>query len=439
MRGLCFEPLPGGYGYAFDFDTPSGVKLLQPIIFSRLQKLSEPDQVSVLDEQLDSTVALLRRNPHASESSARLTVWLHVINRCNFACHYCYIPHLKRSVDRRTIEKHSLGRSTIHPLLNNLLGYCAVECLTELHINFAGGEPTLNLPLVEEFCREAHVLGGDVKITFGMISNGSFEANELIPLIRRFNIRLSLSVDGYKDSHDRIRFEMEGRTKHGSWCKLTENVNLLIEQEILPYFLYTVTPSNYRSIQDFAAYAHSHRLGFRLSLVRTKDSVAPEVMTRMADELSGLYDSFAENLDVSLPILRYAAFAEWHLYKRKQVPCSSCRKYFAVDNAGNVASCQMRMDRTYGNAVSEPFSKIVSRVRGDSANATLSRPEAREGVCVRCQFFHVCASGCPQHNQQATGLMDHPSPWCHVYGTVLPRYIRAVARQLQRAVFNHRP
>ncbi len=211
---------------------------------------------------------------------------------------------------------------------------------------------------------------------------------------------------------------------------------MLAKQGILPYFLYTVTPGNYRSIADFAAYAHGHRIGFRLSLVRTKHLVTHEIETSMAEELNRLYDTFAENLEVSLPILRYAAFAEWNLYQKKHVPCSSCRKYFAVDTAGNVASCQMRMDRTYGNALAKPFSEIVSRVRGDSANATLNRPEARQGVCVRCQFFHVCASGCPQHNQQATGLMDHPSPWCHVYGTVLPQYIRAVARQLQRAVLS---
>ncbi len=219
-REVCLESLPEGYGYAFDFDSPSGVKLLPPGIFSRLQKTPDLRQASTHDEELGTAVALLQRNPYVSESSTRLTVWLHVINGCNFACHYCYIPHLKRFVDRRTIEKHSLGRATIHPLLNNLLGYCTAEDLTELHINFAGGEPTLNLPLVDEFCREASALGGSVKITFGMISNGSFDPSELIPLIGRFNIRLSLSVDGYKDSHDRIRFELEGRAKRGSWRKL---------------------------------------------------------------------------------------------------------------------------------------------------------------------------------------------------------------------------
>jgi len=430
-REIVFDSLSNGYGYAFDFEDPAGVKLLPPGVFSRLGSSSDLAQASRADESLRAAIALLRKNP-LSETSARLTVWLHVINGCNFACHYCYIPHLNRFIDRRTLERHSLRQRTIHPLLNNLLGYCQAERLTELHINFAGGEPTLNLPLVEEFCREASVLQTSVKLTFGMISNGSFDANELIPLLERYNISLSLSVDGYEESHDRIRFELDGRVKTGSWKQLAINVKALANRQITPYFLYTVTPGNYESIADLAAYAHDNRIGFRLSLVRTKASVASEMQVRIADELCRFYDGLGETLDVSLPILRFAAFAEWNLYQKKYVPCSSCKKYFAVDAAGNVASCQMRMNHTYGNAVSQAFAEIVAGVRADPVNVTLSKAHDREGVCVQCQFFHICASGCPQHNLLTTGRMDHPSPWCYVYGTVLPRYIRAAARQLQR-------
>lgn len=436
LRKICLEQLPEGYGYAFDFDCPAGVKLVPPGLFQRLKNTTDLRQVSGRDEQIRSTVVLLQKNPHSSGSSTRLTIWLHVINGCNYACYYCYVPHISRFVDRQTIEKHSLERVAVRPLLNNLLGYCAAKGLTELHFNFAGGEPTLNLPLVEDFCREASSLGAPLKISFGMISNGSFDADELIPLIERFNIRLSLSVDGYRDSHDRIRFEVEGGTKRGSWKKIEDNVELLGEHGILPYFLYTVTPGNYRSVADFAAFAHSRRMGFRLSLVRIRDPMSREDQGRIAVELNRVYEILAEDLDVGLPILKYAAFAEWNLYQKKHVSCTSCRTHFAIDAAGMVASCQMRMDRTYGNALSEPFSIIVARVHEDSANDTLSKPEARLGVCADCEFFHVCAGGCPQHNEQATGKMDYPSPWCHVYGTVLTRYIWAVARQLQRAVLN---
>jgi radical SAM protein with 4Fe4S-binding SPASM domain len=434
-REIFYGSLPDGYGYAFDFAYPSGVKVIPPNIFSRLASFRDSGLTLSGDKRLQAAAALIRHNPIPENS--RLTVWLHVINGCNFACHYCYIPHLNRFVDRRTLEKHSLRNETIHPLLDNLLGYCAAERLSELQINFAGGEPTLNLPLVETFCREALAAKNSIKLTFGMISNGSFEADELIPLIERYKLRLSLSVDGYEHSHDRIRFELEGGSKRGSWEKLSENVRLLVDRKIIPYFLYTVTPTNYESIDDFADYAHDMGIGFRLSLVRAKTQPTHEAQVRIADKLIEFYYRLGETLNVKHPILRFAAFAEWNLYQRKYVPCSSCRKYFAIDAAGNVATCQMRMNHPYGNAVSRPLADIVADIRADPINVTMSKPGSRTGLCLQCQFFHVCASGCPQHNLLATGVMDRPSPWCHVYGTVLPHYIRAAARQLQRALRAH--
>lgn len=437
-RGFLLESLPDGYGFAFNFEEPSGVKLLHPVLYRRLEKIGNLSELSSASPEIRSAVAELSRNPHSTQNVARLTVWLHVINGCNFACHYCYIPHLSRFVSREEIQKHSVEQENINPVLSNLIGYCRDEGIPDLHITFAGGEPTLNLPLVEAFCREASERNNGVRITFGMISNGSFNFDELAPLVKRYDISVSLSADGYEDSHDRIRFELSGRQRVGSWKKLSKNVDLLVGLGIFPYFLYTVTPSNYRHISDFASYAHGKRLGFRLSLVRTRIAPTSAIQMVMAEELSRMYRVFAETLDPELPILRYASFAEWNLYRKKYTPCTSCRKYFAIDASGNVASCQMRMDRTYGNVVSEQFSAIVSRVRSDPVNVTLSNPEARQGTCVMCEFFHVCASGCPQHNLQAIGVMDHPSPWCHVYGTVLPEYIRAVARQLQRAVLHRR-
>lgn len=112
------------------------------------------------------------------------------MNACNFACHYCYVPHLRRFVDPSTIEKHSINQAKFSSLLGNLVGYCQEKGLTELHVTFAGGEPTLNLPLVEEFCRQAEEIGGPIRITFGMISNGSFTADALLPLLRRYDMRI---------------------------------------------------------------------------------------------------------------------------------------------------------------------------------------------------------------------------------------------------------
>lgn len=432
-RGYHIGSLPEGYGFAFNFEDPAGVKLLNPTLYSEIQQQPDISKLSSANPQMRVAFAELAKNPR-SPLPPRLNVWLHVVNGCNFACHYCYIPHLNRNISKSEIERHSLKKELIHPLLSNLIAYCNDHRIPELRVIFAGGEPTLNLPLVEAFCREATEEDCGIKISFGMISNGSFHFEELTSLLQRYKISISLSVDGFEDSHDRIRFEINDGRKIGSWQSILQNVKLLLASGISPYFLYTVTPNNYNDISKFASFVHRNCLGFRLSLVRERMIPTFEFQKAVADELRQIYKSLGETLDPQLPILRYAAFAEWDLYRKKYTPCTSCRNYFAIDTTGGIATCQMRMDRSYGNATSELFSIIVSRVQEDLANRTLTNPTLREGSCASCEFFHVCAGGCPQHTFRAIGVMDHPSPWCHVYGTVMPEYIRAIARQLQRAV-----
>src|SRR4051812_29361739 len=85
-RGWSFAPLSEGFGYAFNFDDPCGVKLLTPAIYARL---ADPaGRAAFFNAPTVNDVRILQsltRNPYAERKPKRLTVWLHVINGCNFA------------------------------------------------------------------------------------------------------------------------------------------------------------------------------------------------------------------------------------------------------------------------------------------------------------------------------------------------------------------
>jgi sulfatase maturation enzyme AslB (radical SAM superfamily) len=59
-------------------------------------------------------------------------------------------------------------------------------------------------------------------------------------------------------------------------------------------------------------------------------------------------------------------------------------------------------------------------------------PEEKNGPCTKCEYFHVCTGGCPQHTIAVTKTGDLPSPWCGVFGNLLPKYIEARARHMLR-------
>ncbi len=143
---------------------------------------------------------------------------------CNFGCYYCYVPQLEKNVDPSLVDAKTMATDDFTVVLDRLLHYCREVGLSELHLKFAGGEPTLNLSRLESFCELAKAKETSaLRITFGMISNGSFNLDAMEPILRAYDIELSLSIDGYGTSHDRIRFERDSGQKVGSWARVSSN------------------------------------------------------------------------------------------------------------------------------------------------------------------------------------------------------------------------
>lgn len=445
VRGVHIGHLERDVYYAFNFDSPDGVKIIRGEIATRLLSLlSSGLGVPTISECISSADrALLKHGlvrdrsgstPTADtnlRSERSFNVWLHVVNGCNFRCFYCYIPELKTSVDPAVINQHSITPRTSELVVRRLIEFAQANSYHRLHIKFAGGEPTLNLTTIRHFCLALLSRAGSIRISFGMISNGSFCSEDLLPLLREFDINLSLSVDGFRHSHDQVRFTVLNRQKVGSWDTLETNIEHLVAAGRSPYLLFTVTRLNSTSLIPFASWAHSRALGFRLSpvrLSRTSDGADIEVLT---EQLSRLYQHLAIHMSTSLNFERDARFAEWNLKKKKASACGSCRNYIAVSEDGQFKACQMSTSGSI-SAIDHSIDNALSAFGRDPKTALISRPELRDGACTRCEYFHVCTGGCPQHTLSVYATVDHPSPWCGLFGALVPVYIYAKASHMWR-------
>jgi uncharacterized protein len=436
-RGVRIGRLGEDVWFAFNYANPGGVVLLSETAARRLEELTASNEVtnhSELDTQLQKHG--LAGNPAYTAilppQRKSFNVWLHVTNACNFSCHYCYIPHLAHDIDPESIEKVSVPRDAVFPILNKLFTFCESRGFSHLHLKFAGGEPSLNRSLIEKFCNEARCYRGPVRVSFGMLSNGSFDTKALIPVLVQHKIKLSISLDGIGATHDRIRHTTGHGTQTSSWKQIVAAARDLIDAGLPPYFLFTVTAVNYREIDEFADWCHSQRLGFRLSLVRNPVPPTIGLQENVAAALVQLYRRLGECMPIDLSFERHARFAEWTLTKQKFAACGSCRNYVALDHRGGVSSCQMTLNAPQGNILTQPMEEILSRLNANPDLATLTNPTTKSGSCRDCHYFHVCAGGCPQHTRQAFGTFERRSPWCFVYGTVAPVYVEAAARHLLR-------
>src|SRR5229473_4874675 len=117
--------------------------------------------------------------------------------RCEHSCPYCQVS--RRSVDR---ERFDMSEDTATRALRIALAAPAPT----IKIEFQGGEPLLNFPLIRQIVEAARRDAPDgKKLEFVIASNLALLTDEVLDFCRANSILLSTSLDGPADLHNRNR------------------------------------------------------------------------------------------------------------------------------------------------------------------------------------------------------------------------------------------
>ena len=464
-RPIWFRRFDDGSGYAINLDHPTGVQYLVKSAADRLTEIlsycSNPLVASKADSFLDTQSLIDRqivlklldplgrlkgfRSSEVPDFRAsikdQVSVWFHISNSCNLACSYCYIPGLKKAV---TVPKDGTIPSDhlLRKIIASLFELARDNGFRSLRIRFAGGEPSLVPELLELACKEALLLSSrtSIPVTFSILTNATLVTSQFLHILTKFKFSgISISIDGDCASHDSYRFKLEklaGKaTRVGTWKGIFENIRLLGEHGIRPYVLTTVTEKNYQSLGELVDACLEHKVGFRLSPVRDdRTSRLPGIQEAILSVLESIYEGLPERLPMSRPIQNYANFAEWAPHVKKSVACGTCRSSFALNQNGEVSTCQMRLETTYGSIQTEELGQIFRRMAEHPDNWRFVASSKARGGCSVCLWRTTCAGGCPEHTKLSHDTYDAPSPWCKLYGDFLPVYFRAIAKQMKRFV-----
>jgi uncharacterized protein len=368
-----------------------------------------------------------------------LNAWVHIVNSCNLSCNYCYIPKLNKAArfpKAETFMTQEVSRATILGMFRT----AQERNFNLVSLRFAGGEPSLALAQLTSACDYAIMLSKEfgIRAQFSAISNGTDVSEEFIDFARQYNFSISFSLDGFKEDHDKSRFQIFSENginkRQGTWEKVFESFEKCRLAKVPAFALTTVTKENLGHLDQMVRQLVGKDIGFRLSLVRDKvtafDAMTQEAFSR---KLIDIYAELPEILPLDRPIPSYANFAEWNPSFPKKTACGTCNNSFAVSETGSVASCQMRLNRSFGYVQDTGLQEILSGMRASPETWRFSRPDEGIGGCTRCSYRYICAGGCPEHTYLAASDYDRPSPWCRVYGALLPHYVRAVGRQIERA------
>jgi uncharacterized protein len=367
---------------------------------STLQKLIETGLLNTSSEKI----------PLKLTNVNLLTTWLHVTDRCNLRCSYCYLPHQSNDMELKT------GMDIIKSIFRS----AQTHKYTHIKIKYAGGEPLLHFDKILAWHSYACELGERCQIVLDgiILTNGTLLTSDIVDDIQTAGLRLMISLDGLGAAHDVHRSYADG---HGSFKHVSNAIQVAIKKGLIPNISVTITAKNAEHLHELVAWIREHNLPFALNFAR-ENSYSTHRLTSFDEQeiINGMLKAFnviKENMpehSVLAGLVDRANLAVPHLRT-----CSIEENYLVFDYQGNIFRCQMDMTNQLATLeITNPLSTVKSYP--DPINISVDSKES----CNQCEWKYWCTGGCPLLTQRVAGRHNIESPYCRIYKALYPEVFR---------------
>lgn len=312
-----------------------------------------------------------------------------------------------------------LAKMTIDKIAKFVTEHDQAECKIIWH----GGEPLLwkasNYDIVLSYMHEAYP---EISWKNAMQSNLTLLTNEHLQVIKKYDIDLSTSMDGYKELHDQTRVTSDGS---GSHSLVQQKIKTLLENGINFGLIVVLTSRNIDHIIDIYRYYKSLKQGFLINPLleegeaKTNGSLAitPE---QYSEAMIKLFDYWVNDDDA----VGISNFVEWTSSIATGLTsfcsfCRNCQSIFSViEPNGDIAPCDRfcgQKEFIFGNIQTDDLTDVYER----KSSAFAKRADIlRNTECQGCKFWDVCYGGCPSESIGGIGNINHKTTYCRAIKTI---------------------
>ena len=338
---------------------------------------------------------------------------LHVAHSCNLNCAYCFASQ-GRFQGERALMPFEVGRQA----LDFLIAHSGSR--RNLEVDFFGGEPLMNWQVVKDLVAYARSVEGKhgKNFRFTLTTNGLLIDDEVIDFCNREMSNVVLSLDGRRETHDRLRVDYAG---NGSYDRIVPKFQKLVAARGgKNYYIRGTFP---HANPDFTKdLLHMADLGFT-ELSMEPVVCAPDDPAALTPEdieiVKGEYELLAREMlrreREGRPITFYHYMLDLTegpcIYKRVS-GCGSGTEYMAVTPWGDLYPChQFVGDAQYRlGDVWKGVENTALREDFRACNA-YARPE-----CADCWARLWCSGGCAANAYHAMGsIRGVYAPGCELF------------------------
>lgn len=386
------EDLHTRFGDQYDYETIRN-------IHSEIKSLVEQNLLYTEEKYLLEVISDKKIN-HSMKA-----ICLHIAHDCNLKCKYCFAAEGDYKTGKKLMSLE-IAKKSVDYLIANSKGR------KKLEIDFFGGEPLLNFDVVKETVLYAKSLESihNKSFYFTITTNGVLLTEEISDFINDNMDNIVISIDGRRETHDAIRFDLAG---NGSYSRIVPKAQkLLSNRKEKSYFVRgTFTRENMDFSKDVM---HLADLGFK------EISVEPVVGTGMSlhfaesdiDIINAEYENLAlqyiSRLEGSEPFRFYhfnINIFDGPCVHKRITACGAGSEYFAISPEGDLYPCHQFVgeeDFLVGNV----FDGITNHKLGETLSNTsvLTKDD-----CKKCWAKLFCSGGCHANAFFSNGSIDKPN------------------------------
>jgi len=377
---------------------------------------------AALPDEPDSRTNLL------GESSRLTGFYLFVSQECNLACSYCYGDGGEYRKGKMIMDERTADNFIDKFITDQNPGYL---------INFFGGEPLLNLPLIQKIIDRVRAktepLG--IRTVFNMTTNGTVWSSKIADFVGKNIDTLTVSLDGPKDINDAQR---PACGNFSAYDKTVRTIGDLKEQGSRYTIRTIMTKNSFGRLKEI--YSHNSELagkgGVGLSTVDVGDDHALGLTDH---EHWGLVEEIVEINSESLRSLADSANPQFNEYtselckllfgrQYRPRPCNAGQTVLAVAADGELYPCHRFVgyqEFCVGNVNDDqPLNANYSELcRSFKETSVDKNPH-----CSGCWLQHLCGGSCYVISHLREGdVFKPPARYCHLKKTVYDRLLSEFA------------
>ncbi|PIT90274.1 MAG: hypothetical protein COU22_03120 [Candidatus Komeilibacteria bacterium CG10_big_fil_rev_8_21_14_0_10_41_13] len=324
-------------------------------------------------------------------------LYLMLYDGCNLACRYCFVENAMPDDYRFSLMDKSTAKAGIDLFAK---AFMASHGITEPQIIFYGGEPTVNLTVLEysiDYINTLKLRGklpGNTSITLN--TNGTLINSEVVRILRKANnLNVAISLDGPAHIHDVCR---PYHNQKGSFQDIMAGHKILLSSGIEAGFCCTISRYNVGRLEEIAHWFVEElgckSMGFNIMIENTEaTNLRGETEVYATQAAQGIIQCFRFFREVGVyedrVMRKVNAFVDGDVYI---YDCGGCGQQLVVSADGLVGVCQgycgTKKNFIDLNASLDPLNNpLWDEWRNRSP---LSMPQ-----CKDCIALSVCGGGCP--------------------------------------------